>query len=234
MSDLKKHKDLATAHMKVRSLWPKLNMLKMLLQNEVDIDILGLSESWLTCSLQDNLVNIPNYDIVRNDRNWREVTMDVNGNFKKGGGVCMYIKHNINYSTHSLSIFNASCQNIECQWVKIIQENQRNIVIANLYRPPQGNVKKFVDYLEGVVENLDLDKEDLILLGDFNIDFLGKKSNDFKQIALLLGQIGLTLCSPPLFSSEFPKVKLIRDKLVMPVDVAGDKGGSASDACGRR
>ena len=191
MSALKRHKGLAIAHMNIRSLWPKLDMLKLLLQNEVDIDILGLSESWLTGSLNDNLVNIPNYDIVRNDRNWGEKTTDINGKFKKGGGVCIYVKHNINYSTHSLCMFNVSCQNVECHWVKIIQENQRNIVIANIYRPPQGNVKKFVDYLEGVIENLDLDREDLILLGDLNIDFMDKKSSDFKQIDSLLSQIGL-------------------------------------------
>ena len=70
MSDLKKHKCLVIAHMNIRSLWPKLDTVNILLQNDIDIDILGLSESWLTNSLTDYLVNISNYDIIRLDRNW--------------------------------------------------------------------------------------------------------------------------------------------------------------------
>ena len=62
-------------------------------------------------------------------------------------------------------------------------------MIGNLYR--QGNVKHFIDYLEGVIENIDLDHEDLILMDDFNIDFLDKKSKEFTQIATLLRQVGL-------------------------------------------
>ena len=193
MSDLKKHKGLAIAHMNIRSVWPKLDTLKLLLQNDVDIDILGLSESWLTSGLSDNLVSIPNYDIIRMDRNWRDEEMAINDNIKKGGGVCLYIKSNINYSTHSLCMYNVSCRNVECQWVKIIHEKQRNVVIGNVYRLPQGNVKMFTNYLEGVIENIDMESEDLILMGDFNIDFLDKKTNDFKLITTLLRQVGLDI-----------------------------------------
>ena len=176
MSTLKKHKGLAIAHINIRSLWPKIDTLKILLQHEIDVDILGLSESWLTSTLDNNIVNIPGYDIIRNDRNWCDNDNENGKNVKKGGGVCLYINHNMNYSTHALSNYNVSCKNIECQWIKIIQEKQRNIVVGNVYRPPQGNVKNAVEYLEGVFELLDLEHEDLILMGDFNIDFLEKRN----------------------------------------------------------
>ena len=186
MPDLKVHKGLAIAHLNVRSLWNKLNVLKINLQNELNIDIIGISESWLTNNLDDNLINIPNYNIIRHDRKWEE-----NGNVKIGGGVCVYIKNDINYSTHALSMYNISCINVECQWVRIIKKKQRNVVIGNVYRPPQGKVKNFVDYIEGVMENLNLDCEDIILMGDFNIDFLDKTSSEYKQMNSLMRHAGL-------------------------------------------
>ena len=43
-----------------------------------NFDILALNETRLDHSIPDDLVNIPNYDIIRNDRN------------RNGGGVCIY------------------------------------------------------------------------------------------------------------------------------------------------
>ena len=105
----------------------------------------------------------------------------------------LYIKHNINHTTQLVNMYNFSCLNVECQWVKIVQDKQRNIVLGNVYRPPQGNIKNFVDYLEGVFEQVNLDHEDLILMGDLNIDFLEKTSNDYKQIESLLRQVGMEI-----------------------------------------
>ena len=175
----------------MRSIWKKLDVLKINLQNDYNIDILGVSETWLNSSLDDNMLNIQNYNIIRNDRSWNDDVTNTNSKVKRGGGVCMYIKNNIKFSTHALEMYNVSCRNIECQWVKILLDKQRNIVIGNIYRPPQGNIKNFVEYLEGVIENLDLSKEDLVLMGDFNIDFLDKTSNDLKIMEPFTTQIGL-------------------------------------------
>ena len=206
MSDLKNHKGLAIAHLNIRSIWHRIDVLKINLQNNIDIDIFGISETWLTKGLSDNLVNIPNYDILRCDRGWSEDNnnIDDNINIKKGGGVCMYIKNELNYSTHAMNVYDVSCKNVECHWARIIQEKQRNVIIGNLYRPPQGKVKNFIDYLEGVFEHLDLAREDLILMGDFNIDFLDKNSQDFKLLYNLIKQTGLDILinKPTHFSSQ--------------------------------
>ena len=132
MSDLKNHKGLAIAHLNIRSISDKIDVLKINLQNDIDIDIFGISETWLTKGLSDNLVNITNYDILRCDRSWSEDNnnIDDNINIKKGGGVCMYIKNDMN-------AYDVSCKNVECHWARIIQEKQRNVIIGNLYRPPK-------------------------------------------------------------------------------------------------
>ena len=40
-----------------------------------------------------------------------------NGNLKKGGGVCMYITNNLNYSESALSHLNVTSRNMEVQCV---------------------------------------------------------------------------------------------------------------------
>ena len=81
-------------HLNIRSLFCK-NKFDMFKQQMIDscIDVVCISETWLKNGLHSNYVNIPNYKLTRLDRSWSE-----NGNLKKGGGVCMYIKNQIQFS----------------------------------------------------------------------------------------------------------------------------------------
>ena len=64
--------------------------------------------------------------------------------------------------------------------------------IANVYRPPQGNVKKFIEYLR---ESLDLiddkSKKDVFILGDFNIDFKKKSDQNTKDLIQTMNTFGM-------------------------------------------
>jgi len=53
------------------------------------LDILSINETRLDDSVSDDEVYIPGYDIIRCDR-------EHNGRF--GGGVCIYVRSNINFS----------------------------------------------------------------------------------------------------------------------------------------
>ena len=57
-----------------------------------NFDILALNETRLDHSISGDLVSIPNYDIIRNDRN------------RNGGGVCIYIRNSISYRNLSYTI----------------------------------------------------------------------------------------------------------------------------------
>ena len=76
MDQLNAHKGLALAHMNIRSLWRKLDSLKIALSNQFKIDILGISETWNTASLDNSLLDIKGFDTLRTDRSW----IDVNSN----------------------------------------------------------------------------------------------------------------------------------------------------------
>ena len=64
------------------------------------------------------------------------------GPIKKGGGLICYIKSSINMDEFRFSQLNCSTKDLEMQWVLLNMENMRNIVILNVYRPPQGDYKK--------------------------------------------------------------------------------------------
>ena len=53
-------------------------------------------------------------------------------------------------------------------------------------------METFVNNLDQALQNIDLTKKDVIILGDFNIDFLEKNNNDTKSVNRLIAEFGLT------------------------------------------
>ena len=86
---------------------------------------------------------------------------------------------------------NVSPVDIECQCCEIVLANQKNILFMNIYRPPQGNVDTFVKSVDQALEIIDTKKNDIIMMGDFNIDFLDKSNNDTKSMNRLVSENGL-------------------------------------------
>ena len=68
-----------------RSLLPKLDNLAAVCVT-CNPDIVCIVESWLSDDIQDNEMSLPNYSVVRLDRN------------RHGGGIVMYIKNTFTYS----------------------------------------------------------------------------------------------------------------------------------------
>ena len=71
------------------------------------------------------------------------------------------------------------------------KKKQKTIRIGNIYRPPQGNVDKFLEIIEDSLIDLDLNKIELLLVGDFNIDGLDKRNPTTKKLIELYKQYGL-------------------------------------------
>ena len=62
------------------------------------VDMICITETWLSPSIPDNLVSLPNFNLFRNDRS-----------VSSGGGVCAYISSNI----HSRRLPQYECPSIE-------------------------------------------------------------------------------------------------------------------------
>ena len=79
------------ANLNITSLLKHIDELRILLADS-PVDVLSINETRLDDSVKDSDVYIPCYEIIRRDR-------EMNGRF--GGGVCFYIRTNINYMLRS-------------------------------------------------------------------------------------------------------------------------------------
>ena len=57
--------------------------------------------------------------------------------------------------------------------VEILRPKAKKIVVWSIYRPPSGNIDKFMDERNGSLENIS-DRNEVLLLGDFNISWNSK------------------------------------------------------------
>jgi exonuclease III len=148
--------------------------------NESDIDIISINETKLDSSIKDNEVYIPVYEIVRKDRK-------INGRHR--GGVCIYIRCNLNYKICK----DLSSDELEYRdrTVEITKPRTRSLLISTWYRPPDSPVCHF-DYFEKIVEKVDATNHEYFLLGDINMDLMpgvtsvnGNKLNNIFEIFYL-------------------------------------------------
>ena len=72
------------ASLNIASLPLHIEELRIWILNQ-NLDILAINETRLDGSVPNESVHIPNYQIVRNDRN------------RNGGGVCIYIRNSVNF-----------------------------------------------------------------------------------------------------------------------------------------
>lgn len=68
--------------------------------------------------------------------------------------------------------------------------SQQNIILLCIYRPPQGNIDIFITKLEELINYLYRLNSNIIITGDFNIDFK-KDTNDKEKLLLIIKSCNL-------------------------------------------
>ena len=155
-------KGLVMASLNINSLLAHIDEFRVFM-NDSDIDIVSINETKLDHSINDNEVYLPGYEIVRKDRK-------TNG--RHGGGVCVYVKSNLNYKIRE----DVSSDELEYLTVEINKPRSRPLLISTWYRPPDSPTCHF-DYFENIVKKVDMTSYDYFLLGDINVDLMpGVKS----------------------------------------------------------
>lgn len=178
---------LHLAHQNCRSLPNKFDTIRAQLLGD-KFSVLTLSETWFTPNHRSNLYDVPGYSLFRNDR---VVTTD-RGKLKRGGGVAMYISDSISVDNNELDQYNASNKDIEILWITIKHNFQRDIAVATVYRPPNGDLNEFVNMLTDsllAMSNHSVKKE-IFILGDMNVDML-TYDNDRMKIKDLCDDFGM-------------------------------------------
>lgn len=136
-----------------------------------------------TC--EEKLTTIEGYQFVRNDR---QVKLE-NGQTKKGGGTGIYYKDKLSVNNTVFKHLNVSNPNIEMQWAVIERPHTKKILLAIVYRPPDGKAMEAVEILDQQLMNIDnVNNYEVLIMGDFNIDYKVKKNpptTALKQIATI-------------------------------------------------
>ena len=122
------------------------------------VDILQINESKLDSTVHDDEVYIPGFEIVRKDRK-------VNG--RNGGGVCIYLRTNLNYRIRN----DLNNDHLECLFVEISKPRSTPFLVGTWYRPPNSPPNLFSEF-EKVIAKIDAENKELYLLGDINCNLL--------------------------------------------------------------
>ena len=141
------------------------------------LDVLIINETKLDSTIDNREVNIPGYEIIRNDRK-------ING--RKGGGVCIYIRCNLNYTLRD----DLEVENLETLVIQVNKLRSKPILISTWYRPPDTPITIF-DNFEELIGKMDSTGHEIFLLGDFNVDFMpdanANNTNKLKDIFATYG-----------------------------------------------
>ena len=186
--ELGKEKGLKLVHLNIRSLLKKVEQLKILTQ-DIDMDVLTLSETWLNSSINSNLVKLEGYTLYRQDR-----IPGTSGkkSKKRGGGLLTYVRSEQAANCELLSDICVSSPDIEAQWTLMHRSHCKDIVICNLYRPPSGKLEKALSHIDENLKSLDLGRLEVFILGDLNVNYKNKSSGEYKRLNFLMQANGLT------------------------------------------
>ena len=143
-SDLKKLKGITYGALNIRSLFKHIEEVQILLRRS-ELDILLLEETFINYSVDNSIIGIDGYNLFRMDRD--------GGTGRSGGGsLCVYTKDK--YKISHIVDWNLCTPDIEVMWVCLELKDTRKTNIANIYCPPSGSIKNFLELIELQVLNI--------------------------------------------------------------------------------
>ena len=161
--------------MNVQSLLCRKNEIEVFL-NAKDVDVLCLTETWLTSNIPDSLIDFTGYNVFRCDKG-------------RGGGCCIYVKNSLSVNMCNLNV--PSIDGIEEVWLSIQSRKLPSIIIGCLYRHPHASNNTFDHILESFRAAC-LKKKAMYIVGDLNDDLMVStaKINNIVKITKLSQLIG--------------------------------------------
>lgn len=146
---------LIIEHINAQSLQSHLEEIEILI-NERHIDILCISETWLTSNVQNRFVSIPNFNIYRCDQG-------------RGGGVCIYVREELKVTLVSTNL--EKVMDIEEVWISVQCHKLPSFIVGCIYRHPHASVATF-NHLLDVFRIICLRNKPVFILGDLNDNLL--------------------------------------------------------------
>ncbi|XP_043210133.1 uncharacterized protein LOC122375044 [Amphibalanus amphitrite] len=141
------------------------------------IDILCLSETWLTDNIDNSFLIFPGYTVLRRDRPARPGR-------RRGGGVCILVRATLRAETLTVP---AGDSQLESLWISI--RSTTTAIVGVLYRPPSAPVAAALDDLQTQLAHVISTGKPIFVLGDTNFDSLQPDKPDVRRYLQMLSDL---------------------------------------------
>ena len=155
------------------------NILQLLEESGIFVDIIMICESHLN-SIKEKLVDLNGYRLF-----------NMNRQLNKCGGVCIYVRNS--YTVKLRDDLNNFIEGMLESLILELTIGKKKHLICEIYRPPGGNIKSFLEHYEQLITKLRKDTGELIIGGDFNVDLLKTDSCSYSASFLELNTENLLL-----------------------------------------
>ena len=181
--DLKNNLGITILHWNSRSMYHKYDEILHLVEGS-NCEFLFLSETWLSDDVNDDMIKIPGYQLLRQDRNEKS-------DKQRGGGVCVY--HKNRFVVTRMDELSFCSPDVELLTIKVKLKNTRDIYYSCVYRPPSGNVERFIETMENVLGKIwNKAKVEYNMIGDININWLARGNRETKLYKEFCKRAGFT------------------------------------------
>ena len=121
-----------------------------------NIDIIGITETWLDSSIGNGEIHIPGFSLHRLDRSGH-----------RGGGVCIICRLYCRDSIPARPRCDLETDSTELAWLEI--GSKKKFLFGCIYRPPH-QPQSYWDELDSALSQADFRSQDRLICGDFNVD----------------------------------------------------------------
>ena len=170
-------RDYSIGHINARSLAPRLNEVCHLLHSE-RLEILCISETWLSDDTLDAVLLVPGYTLYRRDR----------PGGRRGGGVAILVSNDLRVTR--LRETNDDEPGVEALWLSVGGARRTTIVVGTVYRPPGALSARLRRSVRSQLESALARGKPIYVLGDFNVNLLNDNA-DRRNFNALLGDLNL-------------------------------------------
>ena len=163
-----KGKGLKFVAVNIRSLYPSIDEARCKFK---EFDSIGICETWLNNTYDNNLIDINTFDMYRLDREAGDIR-NLSNNKKKGGGLVMYIGSKFRNHSSQISSCCRITKHLEQLWVLLNKPNVRKTAACILYRLPTGDVETAINELSTSIDYIkSLCKSEFVIMGDMNVNY---------------------------------------------------------------
>lgn len=148
----------------------KLDEFKICFENS-NIDIICVTETWLTSNISDEMVAVEGYRVIRNDRS-----------YARGGGISIYCKNDLRCRVIAASDLSDADEGDVTEYVFAeVSFNHNKFLLGVVYNPPRNDCSEII---EQKMAELSLHYQNVVLVGDFNIDMnvINARTSRFQSV----------------------------------------------------